>query len=360
MLDAHAAGCVLDPNAQHQRFRRFVEIARGYAEQRIGGSRRWPHAILANFPGHQGADSDDSEIAKLVGHAISMDEVSGPQDADCQAALFGGIGQTRGHRAIPHELGGDEAVDSGRVASGRMRRKNALQVFLVSNCRINRFCDTETILWGYCVPAFFCQPFHQRAVEIDRDERQTMQSCEVQDGHIELRVEAPGGVPVGAGNELGLGQFTGDPGVECGLRLARQHLQSDNQIGSVRLQGREGVHLPAMVFHPVVRLAEEHDLGLGQILEQPIHGDPVTLRSAPFAGGGARSGEGCRFGRIRQGRAQRYRECDDHGCGRERDKGDARRSAHKGPPSSAPETSGARWLGAQGHGGQVMERLPGR
>src|ERR1017187_3697009 len=68
--------------------------------------------------------------------------------------------------------------------------------------------------------------------------------------------------PIDLAQEVGFVQFALGPAVEHRLDTPREHLETEDHVGSVAEQRRDRMKLPAMVLRLIVRLAEQHDAAL--------------------------------------------------------------------------------------------------
>ena len=91
-----------------------------------------------------------------------------------------------------------------------------------------------------------------------------MHAGKIEKREVELSGEAPDLRPIDLAHEGGFVQFALGPAVEHRLNAPREHLETEDYVGSVVEQRRDRMKLPAMVLWLVMRLAEQHDASLGE------------------------------------------------------------------------------------------------
>src|SRR5665647_2583016 len=128
-----------------------------------------------------------------------------------------------------------------------------------------------------------------RSIDIERQHRQAMHSGEMEQRQVELVGKSPDLRPIDLAQEGGFVQLALGPVVEYRLDTPREHLETEDHVGSVAEQRRDRMKLPAMVLRLIVRLAEQHDAALSERYERVVlffvaaRVNPCTRRHA--AGG---------------------------------------------------------------------------
>src|SRR5665647_985153 len=103
-----------------------------------------------------------------------------------------------------------------------------------------------------------------RSIDIERQHRQAMHSGEMEQRQVELVGKSPDLRPIDLAQEGGFVQLALGPVVEYRLDATREHLETEDHVGSVAEQRCDRMKLPAMVLRLVMRLAEQHDASLGE------------------------------------------------------------------------------------------------
>src|SRR5665647_3341127 len=107
-----------------------------------------------------------------------------------------------------------------------------------------------------------------RSIDIERQHRQAMHSGEMEQRQVELVGKSPDLRPIDLAQEGGFVQLALGPVVEYRLDATREHLETEDHVGSVAEQRCDRMKLPAMVLRLVMRLAEQHDVALGERYER--------------------------------------------------------------------------------------------
>ena len=100
---------------------------------------------------------------------------------------------------------------------------------------------------------------------VERPHRQLVVAGEAENRHVEFWWKAPDVLPVGARQEIGLRELTGDPGVEDRLGGAREHLEPQHDARVRRIQALEGRQLPAVIRGAVVVFAKQDDRAMVEV-----------------------------------------------------------------------------------------------
>src|SRR5664280_2599991 len=91
-----------------------------------------------------------------------------------------------------------------------------------------------------------------------------MHSGEMEKRQVELVGKSPDLRPIDLAQECGFVQLALGPVAEYRLDATREHLETEDHVGSVAEQRRDRMKLPAMVLCLVMRLAEQHDVAPGE------------------------------------------------------------------------------------------------
>ena len=124
-----------------------------------------------------------------------------------------------------------------------------------------------------------------------------MHSGEMEQRQVERVDKTPDLRPIDVTQEGGFVQLALGPVVEYRLDATREHLETEDHVGSVAEQRRDRMKLPAMVLRLVMRLAEQHDAVFGERYDRIVWLF-AAARVNPCANGHAASGLRCKWSRM--------------------------------------------------------------
>ena len=219
----------------------------------------------------------------------------------------GGGGEGLGHGPVPGQLGVDEALHPvgvrRRARPFEMLVIDLAELVAVDRGRRRRVRDPFAIRLGHGVPASFPDGGDQGAIDVERHHGHPVDAGEVEQRHIQRRIETPHPVPFHRLKKRRLVKFAGHPGIEHRLHAARKHLESEDHRAAPGMERGDGLELPEMMLGIVVSFAEYDHARGRRPGEQPVAGerrgraglDPDTRRHA---------GRGVLIGPRRRARSQ--------------------------------------------------------